>query len=322
MSRNCIVTGAAGFIGSRLCGALLDSGDRVVGLDCFTDYYDVTQKERNVRPLLLNDNFRLVREDLLTADLASLLDKTDVVFHLAAQPGVRKSWGKRFEDYVQNNVQATQRLLEAIKDLSEKGDRVRLVYASSSSIYGDAEQFPTTEDACPKPVSPYGVTKLAGEHLVRLYYRSFGLEAVSLRYFTVYGPGQRPDMAFFRFIRAITLGGVIEVYGDGDQSRDFTYVDDVVAATMAAAEAGQRGRVFNIGGGNRVTVNQVISEFEDILGQKAKVEYKSVVAGDVRDTEADTGLARELLGYKPATTLRAGLEQQAAWVEMFLGETA
>jgi len=309
----CLVTGAAGFIGAHLCRALLERGDEVVGLDCFTDYYPRAIKERGVADLRDWDRWRLVEADLNQVDLPPLLG--EVVFHLAAQPGVRASWGRRFETYVDNNVRATQRLLEVVK---ESSPGVRLVFAGSSSVYGNAPEFPTSEDVCPRPVSPYGVTKLAGEHLMGLYQANFALKTTSLRYFTVFGPGQRPDMAFHRFIKAALTGDTIHIFGDGNQSRDFTYVGDIVQATMAAAQApaeGTVGRVFNVGGGNRMTINEVLAVLAEVTGRRPRVEYQEVVKGDVRDTEADISRAEAMLGYSPATGMADGLRAEAAWIE-------
>ncbi|MBU0516683.1 MAG: NAD-dependent epimerase/dehydratase family protein [Proteobacteria bacterium] len=311
----CLVTGAAGFIGAHLCRALLERGDEVVGLDCFTDYYPRAIKERAVADLRDWADWRLVEADLNQVDLPPLLGGVEVVFHLAAQPGVRASWGQRFETYVDNNIRATQRLLEAVKEFASG---VRLVFAGSSSVYGNAPEFPTSEDVCPRPVSPYGVTKLAGEHLMGLYHANFALKTVSLRYFTVFGPGQRPDMAFHRFIKAALTGDTIRIFGDGRQSRDFTYVGDIVQATLAAAKAPEEGTVgqaFNVGGGNRMTVNDVLAVLAEVIGRRPRLEYQGVVKGDVRDTEADISRARSRLGYSPGTGMVDGLRAEAAWIE-------
>ena len=228
-----VVTGAAGFIGSHLSERLLADGHDVVGIDCFTDYYRRARKEQNLEVARSHRNFSFEELDLVDADLTAALEGADVVYHLAGQPGVRPSWGHQFDRYVRDNIIATQRLLEHLKESSLK----RLVFAGSSSVYGDAEAFPTRESALPRPVSPYGVTKLAAEHLANLYTRNFGIPAVSVRYFTVYGPRQRPDMAFARFMRALADGEPIEVYGDGEQTREFTYVSDAVEGTVKAASA-------------------------------------------------------------------------------------
>ena len=256
-----IVTGAAGFIGSHLCAHLLDHGDEVVGIDSLTEYYDPRLKEANLVPLRARAGFTEQRVDLATASLVTLFDNADVVYHLAGQPGVRGSWGEEFTPYVARNVSATQRVLEAARQVS----LWKVVYASSSSVYGDAETYPTTEDLRPRPVSPYGVTKLAAEHLCELYRETSGVSTVSLRLFTVYGPRQRPDMAFSRLVDAALAGNPFLLYGDGEQSRDFTYVEDVVTAMRKAALSPWTG-VANIGGGSRTTMNQVI----DIIGELAR----------------------------------------------------
>jgi len=268
------VTGAAGFIGSHLAERLLAAGWEVVGVDCFTDYYPRAAKEANLEGLRGQPGFRLVEMDLNSAALGALLQGIDTVFHQAGQPGVRASWGRSFEPYLRSNILATQALLEAALHL--KRPLRRFVFASSSSVYGDAPQLPVREDTLPQPISPYGVTKLAAEHLCSLYTR-LGVPAVSLRYFTVYGPRQRPDMAFHRFIRAVLEGREIEIHGDGEQTRDFTYVMDIVDANLSAAAAPAErvvGRVYNLGGGSRVTVNEVIAIVEGAAGRPAVVDLE------------------------------------------------
>jgi nucleoside-diphosphate-sugar epimerase len=309
-----LVTGCAGFVGSHLSEALVARGHEVVGVDCFTDYYAREQKEDNLRRLRFEPRFTLHEADLATADLAPLVAGVDLVYHQAGQPGVRASWGDNFATYTINNVLATQRLLEAVKERPLK----KFVYASSSSIYGDAEAYPTSETTLPKPVSPYGVTKLSAEQLVYLYWRNFGLPTVSLRYFTVYGPRQRPDMAFHRFIRAILADQPIQVFGDGEQTRDFTFVGDIVAANLAAGRCDAAGVVCNIGGGSRVSVNQVLATLARILDRPLHVRYAGTERGDVRHTSADTGMAAQLLGYAPQVDLERGLAAEAAWVEQMM----
>ncbi len=304
-----LVTGAAGFIGSTLCEALVAAGHEVVGIDCFLDYYPRALKERNLEGLRRSDSFRFVEASLVTADLDSLVEGVDYVFHQAAQAGVRSSWGDEFRIYSDSNIYATQRLLEACR----KQPIRKLVYASSSSVYGDTDDLPMRETSVPKPVSPYGVSKLAAEHLVWLYYKNFGLPTVALRYFTVYGPRQRPDMAFNRFIRAVYDGRSIVLYGDGEQSRDFTFVADIVRANIAAAESSLAGAVLNIGGGSRTTVNQVIATIGEILGKEPKVDRREMQRGDVRHTAADMSRAREGIGFRPRVSLAEGLRRQAAW---------
>ncbi len=306
-----VVTGAAGFIGSHLCERLLALGHQVVGIDSFTDYYARSYKEENITNLRSNPDFTFEELDLVEADLRPSLRGARVVYHLAGQPGVRPSWGEQFDRYVRDNVIATQRLLEALKEAPID----RLVFAGSSSVYGDAEMFPTKESALPRPVSPYGVTKLAAEHMVLLYAKNFRLPAVSVRYFTVYGPRQRPDMAFSLFMQAMVDGDPIEVFGDGEQSREFTYVSDAVEGTIKAATADVVGQVFNLGGGSRVTVNRVLTTLEDVSGIKAKRKTLPAAPGDPRHTGASINLARERLGWEPRVTLREGLTKQWEWFQ-------
>lgn len=304
-----VVTGAAGFIGSHLSERLLADGHDVVGVDCFTDYYERARKQHNLHAALANPRFKLLELDLVDADLRPALEGASVVFHLAAQPGVRPSWGPHFERYVRDNILATQKLLEALKEIRVE----RVVYASSSSVYGDAEAFPTKESALPRPVSPYGMTKLAAEHLALLYMRNFGIPAASVRYFTVYGPRQRPDMAFSRFIKALVEGREIEVFGDGEQTREFTFVSDAVDGTVRAATADVAGMVVNLGGGSRVTVNGVLSTLEEISGMKVRRREMPSAPGDPRHTGASINLARERLGWEPRVALRDGLQRQWDW---------
>jgi nucleoside-diphosphate-sugar epimerase len=300
-----VVTGAAGFVGSHLTEHLLTQGDDVVGIDSFTDYYDPRIKERNLEAVLDHERFTLHREDLLTADLAPLFAGADVVYHLAGQPGVRPSWGAEFATYVSRNVLATQKVLEAARAM----DLPKLVYASSSSVYGDAESYPTSETLRPQPVSPYGVTKLAAEHLCELYRINFGLPTVSLRFFTVYGPRQRPDMAFSRLISAGVRGELFELYGTGEQTRDFTYVDDIVRALRSSAVSDFTG-VANIGGGSRTSMNEVLEIVAAVAGEPI-VRRLAKQQGDVRDTAADTQRARDGFGYVPQVGLREGLAAMA-----------
>jgi nucleoside-diphosphate-sugar epimerase len=297
-----VVTGAAGFVGSHLCTRLLEQGDDVVGIDAVTDFYDVALKERNLAALTAWDSFSLQRVDLLDAPLRHLLDGAEVVFHLAGQPGVRPSWGSEFGLYAQRNIMATQRLLEALRDVPVR----KIVFASSSSVYGDAESYPTAETVRPKPRSPYGVTKLAAEHLCELYRTNFGTPTASLRLFTVYGPGQRPDMAFSRLVGAALHGNSFPLYGDGRQTRDFTYVGDVTAAMRAAALSGWTG-VANIGGGSRTSLVEVIQIVTSLADRAVKTEQRPAQPGDVRDTAADTARARRAFGYAPAVPLAEGL---------------
>lgn len=306
----CLVTGAAGFVGSSLCDSLLAAGHSVVGLDAFVEYYPRAVKERNLLAARRNPKFTFIEGDLLTCDIDRLLNGAEWIFHQAAQAGVRASWGGYFSSYTSNNVLATQRLLDAVRRTPSV---TKVVYASSSSVYGNAEAFPTPESATPHPVSPYGVTKLAAEHLMVLYATEFGVPTVSLRYFTVYGPRQRPDMAFHRFLRAGLAGDEIVVYGDGEQSRDFTYISDIVAANVLAAERGPAGAVFNLGGGTQATVNEVLRLVEREVGG-LKIRREERQAGDARHTSADTSAARRALGFAPTVDLPTGIAQEAAWL--------
>jgi len=305
-----LVTGAAGFIGSHLSAALLDRGADVIGLDCFTDYYPREIKTSNLKTVEGRRGFRFVEDALQTVPLDPLLDGTTHIFHLAAQAGVRRSWGDEFRVYTSHNVDATQRLLEAVKGR----DLHRFVYASSSSVYGDVATIPMREDSLLQPVSPYGVTKLAAEHLCHLYQVNHGVPAVSLRYFTVYGPRQRPDMAFNRFLRAALTGEPITVYGDGKQTRDFTYVADAVAATMSAGDRGRPGAVYNIGGGSRVSMLDILDLLRRVTGRTLQVRQEPAQKGDMRDTFADTSRARADLGFAPSQSLESGLTAECEWM--------
>jgi len=305
-----LVTGAAGFIGSTLSERLLAQDVDVVGIDCFIDYYPRAIKERNLSGLMGKPGFRFVESRIQDADLATLLADRTHVFHLAAQAGVRKSWGRDFEIYTVNNIEATQRLLEACTKVTLE----KVVYASSSSVYGDNTPMPMREDMMLQPVSPYGVTKLAAEQLCYLYQVNYGLPTVSLRYFTVYGPRQRPDMGFHKFLRATILGEPITVYGDGEQTRDFTFVHDAVSATIAAGTRGVPPRVYNIGGGSRVTVNQVLDMIGRVSGRRPLITVDSAQKGDMRHTSADTWLARTDLGFVPTVGLEDGLAAEYEWL--------
>ena len=305
-----LVTGAAGFIASHLSGQLLDRGAEVIGIDCFADYYPRPIKEANLEALRSRPGFSFIESTIQGADLDRLLDGVTHVFHLAAQAGVRKSWGHDFQVYTTNNIEATQVLLEGCvgKPLH------RLVYASSSSVYGDAATIPMREDAVPHPLSPYGVTKLAAEHLCHLYSANHRVPATSVRYFTVYGPRQRPDMAFNRFLKAARRGDPIAVFGDGGQTRDFTFVTDAVAGTIAAGERGVPGRAYNLGGGSRVSLNEVLDIIGRVTGQPLHIERGPPQKGDVRDTYADTSLARTDLGFQPTVSLADGLAEEYRWL--------
>jgi UDP-glucose 4-epimerase len=305
-----LVTGCAGFIGSHLTESLLADGHSVLGIDCFNDNYGRRDKLGNLAHAQSWSEFDFVPVDLSRGDLHEIVDECDAVFHLAAEPGVRASWSQRFETYVRNNVTATQHLLEAASRRPEK----RFVYASSSSVYGQAETFPTSEEVLPRPHSPYGVTKLAAEHLCSTYHANFGVQAVSLRFFSVYGPRQRPDMAFNAFCRAAIAGEPIVVFGDGLQTRDFTYVGDIVRAVRAACEAdGAVGGVYNIGGGSRVALRDALEIIERQAERPLDVRYESAQRGDVRDTGADTTAARRDLGFEPSVSLEEGLVAEFEW---------
>jgi UDP-glucuronate 4-epimerase len=305
-----LVTGCAGFIGSHLTESLLQDGHEVVGIDCFNENYGRSQKLRNLELARQWDQFDFVPVDLSRGDLAELTADCGVVYHLAAEPGVRSSWGRRFEAYVRNNVMATQLLLDAV--ITENSGRV--VYASSSSVYGQAEALPTAESALPRPFSPYGVTKLSAEHLCEAYRDNWGLDVVMLRYFSVFGPRQRPDMAFHKFCRAAASGEQIEVYGDGTQTRDFTFVKDIVAATRAAGEAKvAAGATYNVGGGLRASVNDSLEIIAALADKALRVEYQDAQAGDPRETGADISRARADLGFDPRTSLQDGLLAEFEW---------
>lgn len=306
-----LVTGGAGFIGSTLSERLLADGAEVVALDAFTDYYARAIKERNLSRLLGRPRYRFVEGSIAGTDLTALLDDVTHVFHLAAQAGVRKSWGRDFQIYTTLNVDATQILLEACVGRPLE----RLVYASSSSVYGDEVTLPMREDAVPRPVSPYGVTKLAAEHLCHLYFVNHGVPTVSLRYFTVYGPRQRPDMGFHRFFRALLDGRPVVQFGDGLQTRDFTYIDDIVTATASAAVRGVPGGVYNIGGGSRVSLLDVFAMIERVSGRPLAIDRQPPQKGDMRDTYADTSRARADLGFAPRVGLEDGLREMFRWME-------
>jgi nucleoside-diphosphate-sugar epimerase len=308
-----IVTGAAGFIGSQLTETLLKQGDEVIGIDEFNDYYDPALKRKNVAHLHWSPGFELIEANIQFLDWQTLLKDVEVVYHQAAQAGVRASWGQGFRAYTERNISATQILLEAAKDAK---DLKRLVFASTSSVYGDAETLPTHEGIYPAPVSPYGITKLAAERLCGLYQKNFGVPVVALRYFTVYGPRQRPDMAFHKFFKSILQDEAIPIYGDGLQTRDFTFVSDAVAANLAAATVPEAvGEIFNIGGGSRVVLKEVLDTMEEIVGKPIQRNHIEKAMGDARHTAADVSKAQRILGYQPKVSLREGLIQEWEWVK-------
>lgn len=306
-----LVTGAAGFIGSSIVKRLLADGHQVVGIDSFTDYYARDLKTANLKRNE-GDSFEFVERDLNEVDLTALIQDVSLIFHEAGQPGVRKSWGNDFQIYTRENVQATQKLLEAAK---ESKTLKRLVYASSSSVYGNAERYPTTELDRPQPVSPYGVTKLAAEHLCSLYASNFGVPTTSLRYFTVYGPGQRPDMAFTRFLKAAESGEELPLYGTGGQIRDFTYIDDVVDANIKAAMSEtEPGSVYNVAGGSNVSMNDVLDIIESLVELPLRVNRSAAVAGDVWRTGGSTERIATELSWSPTTSIEDGIASQLEWV--------
>jgi UDP-glucose 4-epimerase len=308
-----IVTGAGGFIGSNLVETLLKQGKEVIGIDEFNDYYNPELKRKNIANFQNHPAFELVEGDIQVLDWQKLLQDVDVVYHQAAQAGVRASWGQGFRSYTERNINATQVLLEAAKDSKYLK---RLVFASTSSVYGDAETLPTHEEIPPKPVSPYGITKLAAERLCGLYHKNFGVPYVALRYFTVYGPRQRPDMAFHKFFKSVIEDQAIPVYGDGQQTRDFTFISDAVAANLAAATVPEAvGEIFNIGGGSRVVLTEVLDTMEEIVGKPIKRNHIEKAMGDARHTAADVSKAGRILGYQPQVSLKEGLFEEWEFIK-------
>ena len=308
-----IVTGVAGFIGSHLAEALLQQGVKVIGIDHLNNYYNPQLKYNNLVQLEQYPNFKFIQADIQELNWQDLLISVDVVYHQAAQAGVRASWGEGFQNYTARNINATQIILEAAKQTQSLQ---RFVYASSSSIYGNAVTMPTPETLCPQPVSPYGITKLAGERLCWLYQHNFGVPVTALRYFTVYGPRQRPDMAFHKFFKAAIAGDAIEIYGDGQQTRDYTFVRDIVAANLAASQVPEAvGEVFNIGGGSRVTLIELLEIMEEVMRRPIKRNNLSNAVGDARHTSADISKAQQILGYVPQVSLQEGLTQEWHWVK-------
>lgn len=308
-----IITGVAGFIGSHLAETLLKQGAEVIGIDEFNDYYSCQLKQNNVLNLKQYPGFKLIKASIQDLDWQKLLQSVDVVYHQAAQAGVRASWGKDFHHYTERNINATQIILEGAKQVKSLQ---RIVYASSSSIYGDAATMPTPETLCPQPVSPYGITKLAGERLCWLYQQNFDVPVTALRYFTVYGPRQRPDMAFHKFFQAAVNNESISIYGDGQQTRDYTYVSDAVAANLAAGEIPEAvGEVFNIGGGSRVTLMELLNIMEQVIGHPIRKDYVDKAAGDARHTSADVSKAEKILNYVPQVSLAEGLTAEWNWIQ-------
>lgn len=307
----CLVTGVAGFIGSHLAERLLQEGYEVIGLDCFTDFYPRWIKQRNLTALEGQPCFQLVEDDLNRINLNQLLDGVGIIFHLAAQAGVRTSWGENFSEYLKHNIQATQKILEAVKERKIE----KFIFASSSSVYGLSPVFPMVENGPVQPISPYGVTKLAAEQLCFLYFKNYDVPTVSLRFFTVYGPRQRPDMAFHKFFVALLKEEIIPIYGDGHQTRDFTFIDDIVEANILALKRGRVGEVYNIGGGHQKELAKVIELMEEITGRKAKINWLEPQKGDVVHTLACIDKAKMELGYNPRADLENGLRQQWSWIK-------
>ncbi len=315
---NVLVTGAAGFIGSRLSRRLLDRGDKVTAIDCLTDFYPRRIKKRNLAPLLREPNFRWIEADLNDAPLGRILKGQNSVFHLAAQAGVRDSWGRSFDVYIRHNIAATQRLLEAVKGRPLD----KFVYASSSSVYGLTPDLPMRETSPLHPLSPYGVSKLAAEDLCFLYWKNYDVPTVSLRFFTVYGPGQRPDMAFHKFLKAIREGREISVYGDGRQTRDFTYVDDIVSANLAALDRGPAGEVYNIGGGQCQRLDALFAVLERVCARPVRLRFAEAQKGDVLHTSADISKAVRDLGFAPRTGLEDGLRNEWEYIQQLYAPAA
>ena len=307
----CLVTGVSGFIGSHLAEKLIQDGHSVLGIDSFEDFYPRELKEENLKGLRDSEQFQLIEGNIIDLPLDTIVPDVDCVFHEAAQPGVRDSWGSRFEIYAQNNVLATQKLLEASVEANLK----RFVYASSSSVYGDADSLPIDEKSRLRPVSPYGVSKLAGENLCHLYWKNYGIPVVALRYFTVYGPRQRPDMAFNRFIKAILKAEEITIYGNGTQTRDYTYIGDIVGGTLSAVEGEVVGEVFNLGGGFNMTLNEVLDVLENVIDKKARRVYVEVQRGDVKHTFSDITKAEKMLRYTPSVSIEEGLREEVQWLK-------
>ena len=317
MTGRVVVTGVAGFIGSHLAEKLLEKNFNVIGIDCFTDYYSKETKKNNLQSLQNNENFEFVEQDIMKADLISILKKSKFLFHQAAQPGVRASWGSQFQTYVKDNILATQKILESAK---ETNTLKKIIMASSSSIYGEQEGIMKENETIPKPVSPYGATKLASENLGIIYATNYNLPITSLRYFTVYGPRQRPDMAFFRFIKSNLNEEDITIFGDGNQVRDFTFVSDIVNANISTMKSETHGNVLNIGGNKTYSIIEVLSKIEEITGLKNKLIFTSKQKGDVKRTEADIANAKQIISYSPIISLDEGLKKQISWIKDNLGQ--
>lgn len=307
-----VVTGAAGFIGSHICERLIKEKFKVTGIDCFTDYYSRKIKKNNLQALIKEKNFSFFETDMAGIDLKNKLADTDYLFHFAAQAGVRTSWGENFNIYTKNNITAVQHLLEAIK---ENKNIKKVIFASSSSVYGDTKDLPVKETAETMPVSPYGVTKLAGEKLFFSYGKNYKIPYIILRLFTVYGPRQRPDMGFYIFISKMLKNKDLPVYSAGKSTRDFTYIDDIINCCLLAAKSRLNGEIFNVGGGNRISLLDVIAKLEKITGIKARLKLSASQKGDVKDTWSDISKARRLLGYRPDSDINYGLKKEVEWLK-------
>ena len=310
--KTALITGVAGFIGSSLAEKLLKDNFKVIGIDSFTNYYSPHIKEKNIENCLKHSNFSLIRQDLDTLDLSTIFENTEYVFHLSAQPGARASWGKGFTTYVKNNISITQKILESLKNNTTLK---KLVFGSSSSVYGNQSGIMNEETSLTRPVSPYGVTKLASENLANLYFKNYEIPTISLRYFTIYGPKQRPDMAFTRFFYSIIKDKKLAIFGNGEQTRDFTYVDDVVKATINAATSDHVGEILNIGAGSVFSLMQITEFMKEITEQKLEINFKKEQKGDVKHTSADISKSEKLINYKSSTDIKYGLTQQYEYIK-------
>jgi len=306
-----IVTGAAGFIGSTLSERLIEEGFYVIGIDSLNNNYAVNIKNNNLINLCKHKNFKFVNSNIINIDFNNGYSDIEAVFHQAATAGVRTSWGLNFKEYTENNIIATQHLLESFKNSKLK----KFIYASSSSVYGNSDEMPLKISTLTKPVSPYGVTKLAAENLVNSYYENYNLPAISLRYFTVYGPRQRPDMAFHIFLRSAITNNKIDIYGNGEQIRDFTYIEDVINANMLSLEFGVSGEIYNIGGGSNISINETLRLIKSITNKSLKINYKDSLKGDVTQTQADISNSKIQLNYEPKYEIKAGLEKEYQWID-------
>jgi UDP-glucose 4-epimerase len=307
-----LITGVAGFIGSSLAEKLLKDNFKVIGIDSFTNYYSTRIKEKNIENCLKHPNFSLIHQDLDTLDLSVSIEKAEYFFHLSAQPGVRASWGKEFTTYVKNNISVTQKILESLKNSTRLK---KFVFASSSSVYGNQSSIMNEDTSLTRPASPYGVTKLAAENLVNLYFKNYGVPTISLRYFSVYGPRQRPDMAFTRFFHSIIKDNKLIIFGNGEQTRDFTYVDDIVDATINAATSNYVGEILNFGGGSVFSLIQIIEFMKEITEKELEIDFKTEQKGDVKHTSADISKSEKLINYKSNTDIKYGLTQQYEYIK-------